>query len=153
MAALVTTTLEVAMTGMERARADFEAAALLVGKELAALQDRVLAANAAVSVEWNKIEAEARKRRRLSGQPAGQAPIVPAANPDEQTELAFAGHVVDAEEVLQSARRAVARLHNEVHGATEPSIPYRWIAPWNCPANHYYFKKPCRIAVHKFIQG
>ena len=50
MAALPTTALEAAMTGMERARADFEAAALLVGKELAALQDRVLAANAAVSV-------------------------------------------------------------------------------------------------------
>ena len=40
-----------------------------------------------------------------------------------------------------------------VERVTEPSIPYRWIAPSNCPANHYYFKKPCRIAVHKFIQG
>ena len=37
--------LEAAMAGMEQARADFEAASLLVGAELAALQDRVRAAH------------------------------------------------------------------------------------------------------------
>ena len=44
----------------------------------------MLAANLAVIGEQNKIEAEARKRRRLSGQQAAQ-PAVPAgtANPDE----------------------------------------------------------------------
>ena len=112
MAALPTTALEAAMTGMERARADFEAAALLVGAELEALQHRVIAANAVLTAERNTIEAAARKRRRLSGQQAGQAAAT--ANPDEQAELAFADSVMDAEEVLQSARRAVARLHNEV---------------------------------------
>ena len=38
-----------AMAGMEKARAAFETAALLVGAELEALQDRVLAANNALS--------------------------------------------------------------------------------------------------------
>ena len=108
------TALEAAMASMERARADFEAAALLVGAELAELQDRVLNAHSAVQRERNKIEAEARKRRRLSGQQVGPLAAAGAANPDEQAELAFANRVVDAEERLQSARRAVARLHNEV---------------------------------------
>ena len=113
--AALTSALEAAMAGMEKARAAFEAAALLVGVELEALQDRVLAANAAVYAERSKIEAEARKRRRLSGQQAAQ-PAAPAgaANPYEQAELALADHVVDAEERLQTVRRAVARLHNEV---------------------------------------
>ena len=68
-AALLTSALEAAMAGMEKAQADFEAAALRVGAELAALRDRVQAANAALSAARREIEAEKRaaKRRRLTG--------------------------------------------------------------------------------------
>ena len=81
--------LEAAMDGMEMARAGFEAAALRVGAELEALQDCVIAANSALGQERTKIAVEESKRRRLSGQPAGQADPAAAANPDEQAERAF----------------------------------------------------------------
>ena len=91
---------------LERARDDFEAAALLVGAELAAVQEEVQAATVALSAE-RAAAAEARKRRRLSsGQPADVA-VAALANPDEQAEGIFAGCATDTAEQLLSARRRV----------------------------------------------
>ena len=74
--------IEAAMAGMEQARADFEAASLLVGAELAALQDRVRAAhNLLFSVSVQIIRGRGAQRRRLSGQQAGHLPLPPPRTP------------------------------------------------------------------------
>ena len=107
--------LETAMAGLERARADLEAATLLVGAELAALQARVSAANTALSIvrETEAAEAQAKRQRSSEPHPAAAA----AANPDEEAARVFAGHATDAEERLQSVRRALAPVHDWVHQA------------------------------------
>ena len=56
----------------------------------------------------NKAES---KRRRRSGDRTPAARSIP--NPDEQAEAAFEDTVNDVEERLQTARRAMARVHNE----------------------------------------
>ena len=103
--------LEAAMGEMEAARATFEAKAQAVSDELAALQEQVEESNAAVMVQRRAIANEEGKRRRRSGDRTPAARSI--TNPDEQAEAAFDDAVNDVEERLQSARRAMARVHNE----------------------------------------
>ena len=103
--------LEAAMGEMEAARATFEAKAQAVSDELEKLQEQVEESNLAIARERRAIIGEEAKRRRRSGDrtPAAHNP----ANPDGEKEAAFTDCVSDVEERLQSARRAMARVHNE----------------------------------------
>ena len=104
--------LEAAMGEMEAARATFEAKARRVSDELQKLQQHVEQSNTAVMVQRRAIIGEERKRRRRSGDRAAVSRDAPP-NPDAEREAVFADHVNDIEERLQSARRAMARVHNE----------------------------------------
>eukprot|EP01052_Picozoa_sp_SAG31_P008875 SAG31_NODE_455_length_15433_cov_4.248728_10_plen_224_part_00 len=102
--------LEAAMGEMEAARATFEAKACRVSDELAALQQQVVESNLAIARERQAIIGEERKRRRLSGD---RTPAAPAPNPDAEAEGAFERSADEVAERLQTARRAMARAHNE----------------------------------------
>ena len=101
--------LEAAMGEMEAARAAFEAKAQAVSDELEKLQEQVEDSNSLVARERRAIIGEEAKRRRRSGDrtPAPRN----TQNPEE--EAAFVDQVSDIEERLQTARRAMARVHNE----------------------------------------
>ena len=103
--------LEAAIGEMEAARATFEAKAQAVSAELEKLQEQVEESNAAVMVQRRAIANDEGKRRRRSGDrtPAARA----APTPDREAEAAFDDAVNDIEERLQTARRAMARVHNE----------------------------------------
>ena len=102
--------LEAAMGEMEVARATFEAKARRVSDELAALQQRVEQTNSAVALQRRAIIGEERKRRRLSGD---RTPAPPAPSPDAEAEGTFDSSADEVAERLQTARRAMARVHNE----------------------------------------
>eukprot|EP01046_Picozoa_sp_COSAG06_P015396 COSAG06_NODE_985_length_11197_cov_12.342314_2_plen_506_part_00 len=101
------------MLGMDAARKAFETAAVRVSGELEKLQERVNEANAKLSVERARTEQAVVKRRRCSGKGTGaQGACGEAeANTDAQTEQRFDDTVSDAEERLQTATRAMARVH------------------------------------------
>ena len=103
--------LETAMGEMEAARATFEAKARRVSDELQKLQEQVEESNLAIARERRAIIGEEAKRRRRSGDRTPATRSIP--NPDEQAEAAFDDAVNETEERLQSARRAMARVHNE----------------------------------------
>ena len=102
--------LEAAMGEMEAARATFEAKAQAVSDELEKLQQQVEQANASVQVERRAVANEEGKRRRRSGD---RTPVEPSTNSDAAAEAAFEDTVGTVEERLQTARRAMARVHNE----------------------------------------
>eukprot|EP01045_Picozoa_sp_COSAG04_P027891 COSAG04_NODE_4188_length_2245_cov_4.831911_1_plen_522_part_00 len=103
--------LEAAMGEMEAARATFEGKAQAVSDELEKLHEQVEESNAEVQKQRRAIAGEEAKRRRRSGDRTPATRSIP--NPDEQAEAAFDDAVNDVEERLQSARRAMARVHNE----------------------------------------
>ena len=111
------------MLGMEQARADFEAKALLVGQEVEAMRQRVIAANATLHCEREKAAAETRKQRRLSGKSTRWHDDQTAGNPDQPAERAFDDHTTSVEEQLQAARRAIAdrRCGPRAAARTRPS--------------------------------
>ena len=109
--------LEAAMGEMEAARATFEAKARRVSDELVVVEERVEQTNSQVALQRRAIIGEEAKRRRRSGDRTPVARGAPP-NPDQEEEAAFMDSVNDVEERLQTARRAMARVHNEtVHGA------------------------------------
>ena len=103
--------LEAAMGEMEAARAAFEAKAQVVSDELEKLQEQVEDSNSLIARERRAIIGEEAKRRRRSGDRAAVDRAPP--NPDAEAEADFVDKVNDIEERLQSARRAMARVHNE----------------------------------------
>eukprot|EP01046_Picozoa_sp_COSAG06_P060684 COSAG06_NODE_13004_length_1303_cov_2.059801_2_plen_124_part_01 len=99
------------MLDMDAARTAFETAAVRVSGELEALAERVSEASGKLSAERRQIARAGAKRRRRSGEGAGSQGAEAAAIPDAQTERRFDGAVGDAEERLQTATRAMARVH------------------------------------------
>ena len=95
---------------MAGSRAGVGAAALGASAELMALQERVTAANAAVSAAREELAGATRRRRCLhsTGSEAAAAPAAAAANPDDEYERAFMNHVAEAEQQLQSNAAAFA---------------------------------------------
>ena len=93
-----------------------EAATSRVGNELERLQETVHAASAKAHGERLHIATEARKRRRRSGD-AAAAQGAESNNPDAAAEAAFQDNVVDVDERLQAARRAMVRAHAATQGA------------------------------------
>eukprot|EP01046_Picozoa_sp_COSAG06_P062144 COSAG06_NODE_13906_length_1206_cov_1.818428_1_plen_364_part_10 len=107
---MATAALDRAMLDMDAARTAFEAAAVRVSRELEALGERVSEASGKLSIERMQIARAGAKRRRRSGG-AGAQGAEAEAIPDVQTERRFDGAVGDAEERLQTATRAMARVH------------------------------------------
>jgi hypothetical protein len=116
--------LERAIADMNANRKAFEAAAVRVSRELEALAERVSEANGKLSTEREHIARAVGKRRRRSGGGAGvgraagagaQAgaddDVDPNADIDTRTERRFKDTVEDVEEHLQTATRAMARVH------------------------------------------
>jgi hypothetical protein len=89
----------------------FEAAAVRVSRELEALGERVSEASGKRCIERMQIARAGAKRRRRSGEGAGDQGAEAEAIPDAQTEQRFDDAVGDAEERLQTASRAMARVH------------------------------------------
>jgi hypothetical protein len=119
-----TAALERAIAEMEAGRKAFEAAAVRVSSELQALAERVAKANGELSTERENVAMAVVKRRRRSGGGAaaggaGEAGAQggtdddadPGATSDAQAERRFKDTVGDAEERLQTATRAMARVH------------------------------------------
>jgi hypothetical protein len=120
-ATMSTAALDRAIADMEAGRKAFEAAAVRVSSELEALAERVSEANGKLSGEREHIARAVAKRRRRSGAGAGAQGAAAAgaqggdanagANSDAQAERRFKDTVEDAEERLQTATRAMARVH------------------------------------------
>eukprot|EP01046_Picozoa_sp_COSAG06_P064628 COSAG06_NODE_15527_length_1064_cov_1.337824_2_plen_205_part_01 len=116
-----TAELERAMLDMETARKAFEAAAVRVSRELEALAERVSEANGKAYVERENVARAVAKRRRRSGVGAGAQGAAAAGaqgrdvnigtNSDTQAERRFKDTVEDTEERMQTATRAMARVH------------------------------------------
>jgi hypothetical protein len=101
--------LETAMAEMERGRAAFESATQKVLVALHELQSDVFAANNKMHATQMEMVRAARKRQRRSGaQQGGQVNVRPIEAPDEQ---AFEDSALDAEEHVETVRRAMARVH------------------------------------------
>jgi hypothetical protein len=116
--------LERAIADMNANRKAFEAAAVRVSRELEALAERVSEANGKLSTEREHIARAVGKRRRRSGGGAGVGRAAgagaqagadgdedPNADIDTRTERRFKDTVEDVEEHLQTATRAMARVH------------------------------------------
>eukprot|EP01047_Picozoa_sp_COSAG01_P019959 COSAG01_NODE_1125_length_11596_cov_8.205532_2_plen_542_part_00 len=110
-----TAALQRAMSGVERARATFEAETQRVSNELAALQEAVMDANLLVTRGRTIIEGERRKRRRLSGEAALPQQLARGEEtfPGAPDEAAFEAAADAVQEQLQSHRRTLARTHYE----------------------------------------
>jgi hypothetical protein len=108
---MATAALDRAMLDMDAARKAFEAAAVRVSAELGTLQERVTEANLQSSRERARTAQAVGKRRRRSGEGAAQGGAGAEANADEHAEQRFDDAVGDAEERLQTATRAMARVH------------------------------------------
>eukprot|EP01046_Picozoa_sp_COSAG06_P079034 COSAG06_NODE_26548_length_612_cov_1.077973_2_plen_112_part_01 len=98
---------------MDAARKAFEAAAVRVSREIEKLQESVNEANSNASRERESTAQAVAKRRRRSGSgtDAHGAAAEAEANTDAQSERHFNVAVGDAEERLQTATRAMARVH------------------------------------------
>jgi hypothetical protein len=108
---MATAALDRTMLDMDAARKAFEAAAVQVSHELEKLQQRVTATNAKLYTERESTAQAVVKRRRRSGGGAGAQGAGAEANTDAHAEQRFNNAVGDAEERLQTATRAMARVH------------------------------------------
>jgi hypothetical protein len=110
--------LEASLADLERSRVDFERKALVVGAALRQLQQDVAQADAPVTAQREELEAELRKRRRLSGAvapPAGQRPDWHVEIYEEKRPFNEAAEEVA--EKLQGVSHAMARVHVTVQQA------------------------------------
>jgi N-acetylneuraminic acid mutarotase len=116
---MATAALDRALLDMDTTRKAFEAAAVRVSEELEQLQERVTEANAKLSGEREHTARAVGKRRRRSGGGAGAGAGEAHGGggggkvngADAQIESRFNESVEDAEERLQTATRAMARVH------------------------------------------
>jgi hypothetical protein len=110
---MATAALDRALLDMDAARKAFETAAVQVSRELEQLQQRVTAANGKLSTEREHTAQAVAKRRHRSGSGTGAqcAAAEAEANSDKHAERHFNDAVSDADERLQTATRAMARVH------------------------------------------